>query len=208
MHLLALNAQIKKGALFVGGDLQLYSSNTTSTDSNPYTSKNKGIFFSPSIGWVVKENVVAGVSLLLSFNNNEQQNAFHQSKGNRIGGSIFIRKYLPLGKSFYLFSNAAVNGQSVYNKYMYVQQPYYSTEKGYAINAVLITGVAYQLKKSLFLELALNNLISLGYDRRNTDDHNPNGNVYKTVSNNYNLYTSLGNGVPFQIGLRWMIAKK
>lgn len=150
MHLLALNAQIKKGALFVGGDLQLYSSNTTSTDSNPYTSKNKGIFFSPSIGWVVKENVVAGVSLLLSFNNNEQQNAFHQSKGNRIGGSIFIRKYLPLGKSFYLFSNAAVNGQSVYNKYMYVQQPYYSTEKGYAINAVLIPGVAYQLKNLCF----------------------------------------------------------
>jgi len=60
----------------------------------------------------------------------------------------------------------------------------------------------------LFLKLALNNLISLVYDRRNTDDHNPNGNVYKTVSNNYNLYTSLGNGVPLQIGLRWMIAKK
>ena len=205
---LFLNAQIKKGVIFIGGDLQIYSSNTTSTNPNQYTSKNNGIIFSPNIGWVVKENLVAGVSLLLSFSNNEQQNASYQNKGNRIGGGIFIRKYMPLGKSFYLFGNAALNGQSIYNKYIYVQQPYYSTEKGYAINAILIPGVAYQLKKSVFLELALNNLISLGYDRKNTDDHNTDGNIYKTVSNNYSLYTSLGNGVPLQIGLRWMIAKK
>ena len=205
---LFLNAQIKKGAIFIGGDLQIYSSHTTSTNPNQYTSKNNGIIFSPNIGWVIKENLVAGVSLLLSLNNSEQQNAFYQSKGNRIGGGIFIRKYMPLGKSFYLFGNAALNGQSIYTKYIYVQQPYNSTEKGYAINAVLIPGVAYQLKKSLFLELALNNLISLGYDRRNTDDHNPNGTVYKTTGNNFGLYTSLGNGVPLQIGLRWMIAKK
>lgn len=203
-----LTAQIKKGALFLGGDLQIYSSTATSTNPNQFTSKNSGTSFYPSIGWVVKENMVIGGSLLLSFNNNEQQPTFYQNKGNRIGAGIFIRKYMQLGKSFYLFGNAALNGQSVYSKYIYVQQPSYYTEKGYAINAVLIPGLAYQVTKSLFLELALNNLLSLGYERKNTDDHNQNGNIYKSVSNNYSLYSSLGNGVPLQVGLRWMLAKK
>ena len=203
-----LTAQIQKGALFLGGDLQIYSYNTTSTSPNQFTSKNSGTSFSPSIGWVIKENMVVGGSLLLSFSNSEQEPRFYQNKGNRIGAGIFIRKYIPLGKSFYLFGNAALNGQSVYSKYIYVQQPSYYTENGYAINAVLIPGVAYQVKKYLFLELALNNLLSLGYERKNTDDHNSNGNIYKSVSNNYSLYSSFGNGVPLQVGLRWMIAKK
>lgn len=194
--------------MFIGGDIQISGSNATNSDPNQNTSKTSSGSFSPSIGWVVKDNLVVGGSLLLSFYNNDQQSSTIYNKGNRIGAGIYMRKYIPLGKSFYLFGNAALSAQSIYSKYAIVQQLYYYQEKGYSINATLIPGVSYQFKKCLFLEAALNNLISLGYERRNTEGQNQNGNYYKGVTSNYNLSSSLGSGVPLQIGLRWMIAKK
>jgi hypothetical protein len=202
-----VHAQIKKGGVFIGGDVALYGTKTNSENPADYTSKNNLYNFYPSIGWTVKENVVVGGNLLLSFSNNTQQSGNYNTKGNRIGAGIFIRKYLPIGKSFYLFGNAALNAQSIYSKYT-TPQTYYKKETGYAIDATLIPGISYQLNKSLFLEVALNNLITLGYERRNTEESNPAGGLYKGSSNSYYLYSSLGSGVPLQVGLRWIIPGK
>ena len=203
-----LNAQIQKGGLFIGGDVSLYSAKATSTNPNEYIAKNKGYEFSPSVGWVLKDNVLIGGNIRLSFSENEQQPSNTYSKGNRIGGGIWMRKYLPIGKSFYLFGNAGLNAQSIYYKYTFVQQPYYSKEKGYAINASLTPGISYQVRKSLFLEAAFNNLITLGYERRKSEQQTQNTIVYKGTSNSYSLSSSLGNGSPLQIGMRWIIPKK
>ncbi len=202
-----LNAQIQKGAIFIGGDFSVNGNKATTTNPNNYPAKNTALWISPSIGWVVKENIVVGGNLLLSYFQNEQQPTVTFNKGNRIGGGIWMRKYLPLGKSFYLFGNAGLSVQSIYNKYTIVQQPYYSREKGYTVNAALTPGLSYQIKKSLFLELALNNLISLGFERKNMEEQNQNGTVYKGTNESYNLATSLGGGIPLQIGMRWIIGK-
>lgn len=201
-----LNAQIKKGSLFIGGDVSVYKSDANTTNPDQYTSKSNGFSFSPSLGWVLKDNLVIGGSLLVSFNKSEQQNLTFHNKGNRIGGGIWMRKYLPVGKSFFLFGNAALNAQSVYSKYTSEPPFYFHTEKGYAINASIFPGISYQIKKSLFIEVALNNLITLGFERKNIEDQKQGGNIYKGTSTSYNLHSSLGNGVPLQIGMRWIIA--
>ncbi|MEP7106580.1 MAG: hypothetical protein ABI760_01335 [Ferruginibacter sp.] len=204
---LLLNAQIKKGALFIGGDISVSGSKFKSPENNPTTSKNNSYTFYPSMGLAVKDNLIVGGKLLLSYYNNEQ-NVYYSNKGNNIGAGIWIRKYLALGKSFYLFGDAGISGQSVYRKQTTMQQPDYFKEKGFSIGAGIFPGLSYQVKNSLFLEAALYNLISVGYERKNTEQGTQGGTFTKGVNNSFNMSTSLGNGMPLQIGIRWIIAKK
>jgi hypothetical protein len=207
---LFLNAQIKKGSLFIGGDAAVNGSRYKSTEANQTTSQSNYYSFSPSLGWAVKDNIVIGGRLLASFYDyNQFSSSNPDNKGNNIGAGIWMRKYQPLGKSFYLFADAGINGYSVYRKQTELLQPdYYYKEKGFGVNASIYPGVSYHIKKCLFLEAALNNLISLGYENRNTEQRNPNGTYNKGANNSYNLSSSLSNGVPLQIGIRWIIAKK
>lgn len=103
------------------------------------TSKINNYNFYPSIGWIVKDNLVMGVNLLLSFSN--RVDTYYNTKTNRIGAGIFARKYLPLRKSFYLFGNTSLNIQSLCNTFT-IQQNYHKKETGYTINANLIPGIS------------------------------------------------------------------
>ncbi|MBC7888807.1 MAG: hypothetical protein H7Z13_13095 [Ferruginibacter sp.] len=202
---LLLNAQIKKGALFIGGDVSVNSSKFTGT--NQSTSQNQAYNFYPSLGWAAKDNIIAGGRLLVSFYDS-RQNVFYSSKGHNLGAGIWMRKYLPLGKSFYLFGDAGISGQSIYRKQTTMQQPDYFKEKGFSISAGLFPGVSYQIKNRWYLEAAFSNLISLGYERKNTEQATQGGSVSKGVNNSFNISGSLGNGVPLQVGMRWIINKK
>ncbi len=201
------HAQINKGAIFIGGDLGIYGSNGSSENPSDYTSKSSQYNFSPSVGKAIKDNLVVGGNLLLSFYNNTQQPYNNKITNSRIGAGIFIRKYLPIGKSFYLFGNAALGGHSISNSYT-TSQILTKKETGYEINATLIPGISYQLNKCLFLEVALNNLINLGYQQINAQNENGVGGNYKSSNKSFNFSSSLGSGVPLQVGLRWMIPRK
>jgi hypothetical protein len=206
-------AQISKGSHFLGGDVSFGSSDNKTIDlnNNQSYSKYSSFNFYPSLDWVFKDNMVAGARILLSFYsyNYKQTSSGNNTKQNNIGASIYVRKYLPLGKSFFLFGDASLGGQSNYSKQINrATQNYYSIVKGYSINAMIYPGISYQVNKSLFLDVALNNLVTLGYIRTNADQKVENLPNYKYVKNSFNFSSSLGFGVPLQIGMRWMIAKK
>ena len=206
-------AQVNKGTIFLGGDIGFGFSNYKSDNPNDniHYQKSSSFNFSPSVGWVVKENMVVGGRINLAFFKYDyQQNpSANRESGNNIGAAIYVRKYLPLGKSFYLFGDASLGGQSNYRKGLNSGIPdYFHTEKGYSINAMIYPGIAYQITKCLFLEMALNNLVTLGYTRINTEQQGQNVQNYKGVNNSFGFYSSLGTGVPIQVGMRWMIAKK
>ena len=202
------NAQITKGNLFIGGDLYLAISNTNNTNANGDFSRNSNFGFSPTIGWATKENLVIGASILTSFSSYNYANSDNYNRSNRIGAGVWMRKYLPIGKSFYLFSNGMLSVQSLYNSNTIVAQPNFYKEKGYSINASLVPGIAYQVNKRLFLDAALNNLFSLGYERRNSEYQNSGSPRIKRVSNSLNLSSGIGSVTPLQVGMRWMIARK
>ena len=85
--------------------------------------------------------------------------------------------------------------------------PGLTTEKGFSVNAGLSSGVSCQVRRSLFLEAAFQNIV-LGYERKNRYEQVPNGDDNKSVISNYNLQTSLGNCIPLQIGMRWILPGK
>lgn len=201
------NAQIKKGALFIGGDISLYGSHAKGVEGNPVIRNMNNYYFSPSIGWAVKDNVIVGGRLLASYSEDKElEPSGYETKGNRIGAAIWMRNYLPLGNSFFLFTDASLGGQSIYMKQTYEVPVSLYKEKGYAINAVVYPGLSYRVKKSVFIEVALNNLFSVSYERKNTEQGSS-GPFLKRVVNNYGFSTSIGNGVPLQVGIRWIIAK-
>ena len=206
-----LNAQITKGTVLIGGDVGI--SGSKYKNENPaysqYVLESQSYSINPSAGWAVKENLVVGGRLIFNFSDYEQQSSPNlTSKNHNIGAGIFIRKYQPLGKSFYLFGDAGVGAQSVYRLIEPLQQPFNYKETGYAISATIFPGIAYQVNRHFLLEVALNNLLSVGYEHKNTEDRNAGGNNYKGVNNSYHITSSLSNGVPLQVGVRWMIAKK
>src|SRR6476619_6532880 len=67
-------AQIRKGAVFLGGNISGYTEKTTS--SSTAGGKQNGITVSPVLGIASKENMVWGGSLNLSVSNYSNDNAF------------------------------------------------------------------------------------------------------------------------------------
>lgn len=202
------NAQITKGNLFIGGDVYLSIYNTTNPNPNGEFSRSSSFGFSPTIGWVTKENLVVGASILTYFNYNSFTNSDNYNRSNRIGAGIWMRKYLPIGKSFYLFGNGMLSVQTLYNSNYIIAQPNFYKEKGFNINVNFVPGIAYQVNKRLFLDAALNNLFSLGYERKNTEYQNSGSPNINRSTNSFNLSSGIGSGTPLQVGMRWMILRK
>ena len=199
-------AQITSGSLFLGGDLQISGSSTVTVDQSQAPSKYGSYTFSPVVGWAVKDNLIVGGKLIVSFSNNTAETT--ESEGYNYGGGFFARKYLPLGKSFYLFGEGNLLGRYNHNEQQSVQQPgNYLEQKGFGISATLYPGIAYQVKKSFFLEASLNSLISFNYYHLKQENH-AGSTTYKATQNSYELSSSIGNGNPLQVGARWIIPKK
>ena len=200
------NAQIKKGNLFIGGDVYLSISNATNINANNENTRSSSFGFSPSIGWVTKDNLVVGATILSNFTNNEYS-PDGNNKSYRIGAGIWMRKYLPIGKSFYLFGNGMLAAQPVYSYNSNSIQPG-NKESSFSIDINVVPGIAYQVNKGLFLEAALNNLFSLGYRRTIIEYQNANNTNSKGVANSFGLSSGIGSSAPLQVGIRWMIVRK
>jgi len=99
------NAQIKKGEILLGGGVNYNTSSAGSTSG-----KSNSFYISPSVGQAVQDNLIVGLNLYYS--HNSQNNIY---KSNSYGGSVFIRKYKPLGNSgFSIYLEGSLGG--TYNK--------------------------------------------------------------------------------------------
>src|SRR4051812_14967137 len=107
----ATDAQIKKGSLLLGGDIS-FSKNKGSYDYQPsYDYSTKGLTLNPSLGVAIKENTIVGAGLSYGKTWFQSSNSNSDRKSDGKGAQLYIRKYMPLGKGFYLFgqSGAYVN---------------------------------------------------------------------------------------------------
>jgi hypothetical protein len=205
------SAQIKKGSIFLGGDLGLSGNSTRLVENSPVTkSSSAGFNISPVLGKAIKDNLLAGVGVYYSINNQKQTapNGVSENKVNYYGGSIWLRKYYNLSKSFYLFLNGSLNVNASKQETKYKPQPNLSKATGFGINVNVYPGVAYQMRKNFFLEASLNSLASLSYARTKYEQKDNLGNSNSYIGKNYGFSSSLANGTnPLQIGVRWIIAK-
>jgi len=159
----AVDAQIKKGSLLLGGQLGVTSLSTKSVNSGDQ--KNSYVNITVSAGKTIRENLLLGVSLLYSYNSTGANLPYTQQQ-NGYGAGVFVRKYKTLGKGFYLFGQGSVNGQYNTGRYRnYYNVPNYDNDtKGYDLAASFYPGVSYAISHHFQIETGFSNLIYIDYN--------------------------------------------
>ena len=199
------SAQIKKGSLFLGGNLG--GSTQTSKSNGATTNKQNGVTVSPVIGKAVSDNLIFGIDLSYSFfkNENTGTNQNQNQKQQGYGAGVFIRKYKPLGKSgFLLFLQGDINyGYS--NNELNSQPLFPYKTKRYSTGISSYPGISYAVSKKLHIETGFNNLISLNYFTEERIDGGITTNTNRT--NGFSVNTSLNNLSNLYVGFRLLLSK-
>ena len=200
-----LNAQIKKGSIFLGGDIS-GSTHKTKRDG-VVTNSQDGVVISPVFGKAIKENLILGVNAGIGFYENNSA-ASSSQKNNFYEAGIFLRKYKPIGKSgFSIFLQGGLDVN--YNSNEYILPPSdFSKTKRYTIGINAYPGISYTVNKRLQLETGFNNLLHLGYftERREFGGTFPS--TDKSSGINISTSLSLDNLAALQLGFRLLISKK
>jgi hypothetical protein len=158
------HSQISKGAVLLGGNLGYSQSDY---EDSPPDYKNHSFYISPSLGFVVKDNRVFGVNLSYS-HGIQQSSADAKTISNNFGGGLFHRRYLPLGKSFYLYGQGQVFID--YGKHESKSLTSNSSRSTTNLGVALFPGLAYAISKRFHLEVSMNNLVSLAYSSVKEDN--------------------------------------
>lgn len=193
------NSQIRGGALFLGGSLGV-GAQKGSSEPGTGDSKTNGLYFSLAIGKAIKENLILGAIMENGYSNSES--AFSTYESRQYGAGVFLRKYMPLGKGFYLFGEGSFRGSFKKNESGYPNQPPITATltKEWALIAGLYPGVAYAVNNKIQLEVGLNNIAYVRY--LNTTIEGPNS---KGESNGLDIGTNLGNTGALTVGLRFLL---
>ncbi|MEO5945336.1 MAG: hypothetical protein ABIP79_00855 [Chitinophagaceae bacterium] len=200
----SLQAQIKKGATFLGGNLSFSAEEGTSTNNNDY--KTGGVYILPVVGKAVKENLIVGADILFYYQNSDVSLPENDLKQWIYGTGFFIRQYQQIKNTrFSLFLQGGLAGE--YNKVrkgLGTDSRFEKNESSVRIYAY--PGVSYAVSRKLQLETGFNNLLGIRYFHTKTVT----GifNEVKSTSNGFNLYASLENQANFYIGFRLLLNKK
>jgi hypothetical protein len=202
---ITIQAQIKKGSVFLGGDLG-GSTQKTKKDGNTTNNQN-GLNISPVFGKAIKENLVLGadVGFGLYENNYLGLNPSTDQRSNSYHAGIFLRKYKSIGKSgFSVFLQARSGVDYNSNKYDY-SPSFFDNRKRYTISVSTYPGISYTISKRLQLETGFNNLLGLSYF---TEKREVGGtSSYTEKTSGINISSSLNNLSSLYLGFRILINK-
>ena len=160
------NAQIKKDAILLGGQVSFYSAKNTGTPTPP-DSKNNGAALNLSLGKAVNENTVAGV--YAGYGKNKAENyyngsTYYTSTTSNYSAGLFYRKYKNFTKNCYFFGE--INGGfSGYKQSTENVQPS-SNKSVYTQNGIqlgITPGLSYQIYKKLQLEILIPSVAGISY---------------------------------------------
>lgn len=212
-------AQIKKGSVYLGGDVSLTNikferSSMPSSPNVPGNGTVKGIVISPAIGIAIKDNLIAGADI--TYQNNKTENYYSapgttESKG--AGAGVFIRRYFPVASQFYFFGQARVgyanrNFEQISTSGL---ATYDTEEKTWNMLGGLYPGLSYNVTKSFYLEMGLNNLLQIGYektDRTETQTYNSTTTKSSLTQKGFFIQSSLSNSTSLNVGVRFIFPKK
>ncbi|HEY0060454.1 MAG TPA: outer membrane beta-barrel protein [Flavisolibacter sp.] len=204
------SAQITKGSKLLGGGIGFGGSRSDPPFSSYSKQANASVGI--SVGVAIKENLVAGGSLSYG----HASSNYHvpsgspdtRNTGNNYGAGTFLRRYVPLGKNFYLFGQAGLDF-GISNQEQVASATTKTKSKGWNVSLNAAPGISYALTRKFQLELGFNNLASLYYGKSTSETTGtgaPAGGD-KGKSSSYGLSTSLGTSTPLNIGFRFLLQK-
>lgn len=201
------NAQIKKNATLLGGQLFYYSDKYKLDNSK--TQQIESATIGVSIGKAFKENSVIGINF--NYSPIKQSNFYTgfdttttKLKSFNIGA--FYREYRRLAKDFYFFSE--ISGAAIIanqtTSYMQTSGDVKSTQRGGFIS--ITPGVSYPLFKKVQLEVTIPNILSMQYlvTRINSDNQQ----VKNSKDEQILFYSNLANTTPLGflgVGFRFIL---
>lgn len=206
-------AQIGKGSLMLGGSFSFgtnkYSSTQTTSNSE---SKSGSVIIAPSFGYAIRQNLFIGVGG--SYNSYEYTSFINTTPQQETTGTgwstfVFLRKYATLGKGFYLFAEPAAyyykrNEQQIPGS----NQLFGRESKTSALGLSLYPGVAYAVNRKLHLEVGLNRLVDINYNRlKEFTTQNGGQTLDGRTVNGFNLITNLNTAAALSVGARFLFAK-
>lgn len=202
-------AQISKGKILLGGTLG-YSTGSSEADyplpSPPYD-KQHFVTISPSVGKVIKDNLVLGIvgSYFTGLQRSQNQSNETEWKTDGYGGAVFLRRYISLTKNFYFFGQGAA-GYSVNKQTQTTNKQLITESKNGLANLALLPGLSYAVTPKFFVEANLNNLALITYNHSIFRSFNPNTNIIETSKgNSFSVSTSLSGTTQFSIGFKVLL---
>ena len=207
-----VNAQIKKGSVFIGGSLNFSSDKTKPASANNTESINSSWALRPQIGKVIGDNKIVGVFLNTGGSNNKQTSPpsnLSQTKGTFYGGGFFFRNYFPVVNRFYLFGDASLgfsfdksetlfdNGTTRYVSF---------TSKTVQPNFSFTPGISFAATRKVHIEAAFSNLLSLSYSSTKSKDFSSSGTLYReTDSKNFRAFANANGFNNLNLGIRFIL---
>jgi hypothetical protein len=154
-----VHSQISKGTVLLGGGISV-----TSIKEKDTNGKNSIVNITPAVGVAIKENLIVGVSFI--YNHSNQSTGGPGIKYNNYGGSFFVRKYLALGKGFFVFGEGDLFGQR--GKYTIPQTVGDYIQKTFTTGLGIYPGLSYAITKKFFLEIGMPQLASFSFTNTKT----------------------------------------
>lgn len=199
---IAVHAQsIQKGTIFLGGNIG-FNQQSVDSDNNDKKIRSTTFSLNPSAGRFYRSNRMFGVNI----NYSHQKRSDDAQKSNYYGVGIFLRQYIPLGKSFYLFLEEGLFGQTGKQEENNPLVPYLRETKYTGADLYVYPGVAYNITRKFQLELSLNRLLSINYNRQKDDYQNQNVTTKSTTTNFSFQSGAFDSSLGYlSLGLQWMI---
>ncbi|MGZ8545042.1 MAG: hypothetical protein ACXWV0_07080 [Flavisolibacter sp.] len=196
-----VQAQIKKGSKLLGGGIGF---GMTESGTTPNETEYKYFSINPSIGFVTKDNQAIGFNLFFNRNTTIVSGSPEDDvKTNGYGGGVYLRRYLPLGKSFYLFGEGQANfGYAQTDRYLAVDVHYKQMQYNGGLS--FYPGITYVIKNRIHLEAGLNNLINFSYSRTEQVTSTPTTEM-RSKTSGFSLSANVSNNSPFNIGFRFVL---
>ncbi len=199
-------AQINKGSIFLGGQVSYYNQAASSPQVANQTTNNNQFNFTPAIGKAIKNNLIVGVDLTYVYTKTLTTNYPYNQITNTFGAGVFMRRYVPIGKGFYVFGQGRIGGTFNTGKIKQGDPEFDDDIKGYTVSFGFYPGISYQVSKRVHLETGFNNLFYIEYDH--TRDNQTNAGVLTDIkTHTFSAGTSLNNIAAFTLGIRVLLSK-
>lgn len=194
------HAQISKGLVLTGVSLGISGSQNESSANPP----NESSYFdvSPSVGFMVKDNRMLGFQL--TYGNHRSENENQKVDADNYGAAIFIRRYAPLGKRFFLYGQAGAAYNLMDREDTQANRRDLKRESAVVLN--LSPGVACALTQRFHLEAGIGNLLELGYKWDNTRTVSATS-EYETKGSGFNFSANANPRSQLYIGFRIGLGK-
>jgi hypothetical protein len=190
-------SQINKGSVLLGGGVGISSNKVE--DADP-AKKSNYLSITPTAGIAIRQNTVAGLQLTYWDVNDNIYSAPQKDERTGYGAEVFLRKYVTLGKGFYLFGQGGI--QYNHSSYTNTYPNYENKQKGWSIGFNLYPGISYAVSQKFHLEAGLAQLADLSYSKTKYINQ---GQTEKRSGINFDAKTSSLSNI--NIGFRVFLSK-